>query len=65
MPLEAYQTHSDLGGELYVRHIEYRLIPSVPLAEIMKQSVAFLDIDANGKGNPVGFSPLDVDSSGK
>ena len=36
MPLEAYRTYSDLGGELYIRHIEYRhgvafsLAPKLP-----------------------------------
>ena len=33
MPLEAYRTYSDLGGELYIRHIQYRYTMGFSLAE--------------------------------
>ena len=41
LPLEAYRICSDLGGELHIRHIEYRRVLFVSLAYIFSGNYSY------------------------
>jgi hypothetical protein len=58
--LEAYRKHSDLGGELCPRHIEYRTQGIKNKAIILRFLILFVNGKAYVYGYPVGFSPLYV-----